>query len=211
MIEVFRYQTEDGDEPLTDWLHSLRDKQVQAKIRVRLKRLEAGNFGDCDPVGEGVQELREHLGAGYRVYFDRDLVVRRIKKVASDRHQDRQGILAILEKETNMSKKIKAAVLHHEREVAELRADRELAVEYLKAAMESLDDPEDRAAGLLALRTIAEAYGGLGAVAAEAGVSRESLYRTLSAKGNPTLKTLLAVLKAVGMKLSVEPDQYTTA
>jgi probable addiction module antidote protein len=87
-----------------------------------------------------------------------------------------------------MSKKIKAAVSHHELEVAELRADRELAVEYLKAAMESLDDPDDRAAGLLALRTVAEAYGGLGAVAAEAGISRESLYRTLSANGNPTLQ-----------------------
>lgn len=110
-----------------------------------------------------------------------------------------------------MSKKIKAAVSHHHREVAELRADRELAVEYLKAAMESLDNPDDRAAGLLALRTVAEAYGGLGAVAAEAGISRESLYRTLSAKGNPTLKTLLAVLKAVGMKLSVEPEHHAVA
>ncbi len=110
-----------------------------------------------------------------------------------------------------MSKKIKAAVSHHELEIAELRADRDLAVEYLKAAMESLDDPDDRAAGLLALRTVAEAYGGLGAVAAEAGISRESLYRTLSANGNPTLKTLLAVLKAVGMKLSVEPDQHVAA
>ena len=110
-----------------------------------------------------------------------------------------------------MKKKIKAAVSHHVREVAELRADHELAVEYLKAAMESLDDPEDRAAGLLALRTVAEAYGGLGAIAAEAGISRESLYRTLSAKGNPTLKTLLAVLKAVGMKLSVEPGRHAAA
>ena len=100
---------------------------------------------------------------------------------------------------------------HHNLEVAELRADRELAVEYLKAAMESLDNPDDRAAGLLALRTVAEAYGGLGAVAAEAGISRESLYRTLSAKGNPTLKTLLAVLKAVGMKLSVEPEHRAAA
>jgi probable addiction module antidote protein len=61
------------------------------------------------------------------------------------------------------------------------------------------------AAGLIALRTVAEAYGGLGAVAAEAGISRESLYRALSANGNPTLKTLLAVLKSVGMRLSVEP------
>lgn len=110
-----------------------------------------------------------------------------------------------------MSKKIRAAIPHHEREVAELRADQELAVAYLKAAMESLDDPDDRAAGLLALRTVAEAYGGLGAVAAEAGISRESLYRALSAKGNPTLKTILAVLKAVGMKLSVEPGQHVAA
>jgi len=110
-----------------------------------------------------------------------------------------------------MSNKLKGVVPHHEREVAELRADRELAVQYLKAAMESLDDPDDRAAGLLALRTVAEAYGGLGAVAAEAGISRESLYRTLSAKGNPTLRTLLAVLKTVGMKLSVEPEQHVSA
>ena len=110
-----------------------------------------------------------------------------------------------------MSKKVKAAVSHYDREVAELREDRALAVEYLKAAMESLDNPDDRAAGLLALRTVAEAYGGLGAVAAEAGISREALYRTLSATGNPTLKTLLAVLKAVGMKLSVEPERHAPA
>ncbi len=56
MIEAFRYQTEEGKEPLTEWLLSLRDKQAQAKIRVRIKRIEAGNFGDCDPVGEGVHE-----------------------------------------------------------------------------------------------------------------------------------------------------------
>lgn len=108
-------------------------------------------------------------------------------------------------------RQLKGAIPHHESEVAELRADRDLAVEYLKAAMESLDDPENRAAGLLALRTVAEAYGGLGAVAAEAGISRESLYRALSPKGNPTLKTLLAVLKTVGMRLSVEPENHAHA
>ncbi|MDO8311113.1 MAG: type II toxin-antitoxin system RelE/ParE family toxin [Sideroxyarcus sp.] len=71
MIEVFRYQTGDGREPLTEWLQSLRDKQAQAKVRIRLKRLEAGIFGDSESVGDGVIELREHLGAGYRVYFGR--------------------------------------------------------------------------------------------------------------------------------------------
>lgn len=109
-----------------------------------------------------------------------------------------------------MSKFI-GAVSHHEAEVLELRADREMAVEYLKAAMESLDDPDNRAAGLLALRTVVEAYGGLGAVAIEAGISRESLYRALSPKGNPTLRTLVAVLKTVGLRLSVEPENHAHA
>jgi len=107
--------------------------------------------------------------------------------------------------------KLKASVSHHDAEVAELRADRELATQYLKAAMESLDDPNDRAAGLLALRSVAEAYGGLGAVAEEAGISRESLYRALSPRGNPTLKTLIAVLKTVGLRLSVEAESHAHA
>lgn len=105
---------------------------------------------------------------------------------------------------------LKGVVSHHEREIAELRADRELAVEYLKAAMESLDRPENRAGGLLALRTVAEAYGGLSAVAAEAGMTRESLSRALSPNGNPTLKTLLAVLKTIGLRLTVESVQHTS-
>jgi probable addiction module antidote protein len=62
--------------------------------------------------------------------------------------------------------------------------------------------PQDRAAGLLALRAVAEAHGRL---AAEAAISRESLYRALSLKGNPTLKTLVAVLKTLGLRLSVAP------
>jgi probable addiction module antidote protein len=45
----------------------------------------------------------------------------------------------------------------------------------------------------------------------QAGISREAFYRSLSPKGNPTLKTLLAVLKFVGMRLSVEPDNHVHA
>ncbi len=71
MVEVLRYQAEDATEPVTEWLNNLRDRQAQARLRVRLRRLEVENFGDCDPVGEGVFELREHVGAGYRVYFGR--------------------------------------------------------------------------------------------------------------------------------------------
>ena len=103
--------------------------------------------------------------------------------------------------------KLKGVVSHHDAEVAELRRDRELAIAYLKAALEALDRPDDLAGGLLALRTVAEAHGGLRAVAAEAGITRESLYRALSPKGNPTLKTLLAVIRTVGLRLSVEPEK----
>lgn len=104
-----------------------------------------------------------------------------------------------------------ASVSHAEATIAELRADPDFAVEYLKAALEELDDPNDRAVGLLALRSIAEAYGGLASVAQDAGITREALYRALSPSGNPTLKTLLAVLHAVGMRLSVAPAARASA
>ncbi|WP_341743236.1 type II toxin-antitoxin system RelE/ParE family toxin [Azonexus hydrophilus] len=78
MIELLRYQRDDGREPFSEWLTGLRDKIAQARIRVRLRQVEAGNFGDCEPVGEGVIELRIHLGAGYRVYCGRHGKNRRI-------------------------------------------------------------------------------------------------------------------------------------
>jgi probable addiction module antidote protein len=110
-----------------------------------------------------------------------------------------------------MKKKLVGVSSHHDWAVKELREDREFAVEFLKAAMEYLDNPEERGGGLLALRAVAEAYGGLGAVAAAAGISRESLYRALSPKGNPTLKTLVAVLKAVGLRLTVTEEPKSEA
>ena len=71
MMQLLRYQREDGREPFSEWLNGLRDKMAQARIRLRLRQVEAGNLGDCEPVGEGVLELRVHVGAGYRVYCGR--------------------------------------------------------------------------------------------------------------------------------------------
>jgi probable addiction module antidote protein len=82
-----------------------------------------------------------------------------------------------------------------------LHESQSFAAEYLKAALE---DSEDPGVLLIALRRIAEARGGIAKVAKAAGIERESLYRALSARGNPRLSTLVAVTKAVGLKLTVE-------
>jgi probable addiction module antidote protein len=90
-------------------------------------------------------------------------------------------------------------VSHRERLIEELRADPDLAAEYLNAAAED-SDPR---VYLSALRTVAEAQG-MAKVAKAAGVPRESLYRALSSSGNPRFATFHAILKAAGLKMAVE-------
>jgi len=98
-------------------------------------------------------------------------------------------------------KRKKTSVSHEDAVVRELRKNPEFAAEYLRAALEDEDEPRVL---LIALRRIAEARGGLARVAKAAGIERESLYRALSTRGNPRLSTLVAVTKAVGLKLTVE-------
>lgn len=90
---------------------------------------------------------------------------------------------------------------HDKAVTRELRENPEFAAEYLRAALE---DDEEPSVLLIALRRVAQAHGGIAKVAKAAGIERESLYRALSARGNPRLSTLVAVTKAVGLKLTVE-------
>jgi probable addiction module antidote protein len=69
-----------------------------------------------------------------------------------------------------------------------------------------LADGDERAVPV-ALRTVADAVGGMTALAKKTGLSRETLYRTLSERGNPRLDTLAAILAAFGLRLSVQPRQ----
>ena len=70
---VIVYADETGKEPFTDWLYNLRDSMGRKRILARVARLAHGNYGDCEPVGEGVSELRMLFGPGYRVYFGEDV------------------------------------------------------------------------------------------------------------------------------------------
>lgn len=58
-------------EEFDGWLRRLSDPKGKARILARITAARHGNFGDCQPVGEGVSEMRIHVGPGYRVYFTR--------------------------------------------------------------------------------------------------------------------------------------------
>ena len=70
--QVIIYQDSAGNEPFNDWLKSLRDERTRHRIRERLLRVEAGNYGDHKSVKDGVFELRFRFGSGHRVYFGED-------------------------------------------------------------------------------------------------------------------------------------------
>lgn len=71
MLELQRYVMPNGISPYGEWFRSLKDNSTKARIRMRLRRLEMGNLGDYVPVGDGLIELRIHLGPGYRIYCGR--------------------------------------------------------------------------------------------------------------------------------------------
>ena len=93
------------------------------------------------------------------------------------------------------------ASVPHRPHLLEWLKDPANAAAYVEAALEEGDE-----AGLLrALRNVAESRGGVARLAEKTGLNREALYRTLSRRGNPQLKSLAAILGATGLRLSVTP------
>ena len=87
-----------------------------------------------------------------------------------------------------------------------LRSEAEVAA-YLEAMLE---DGDARAVPV-ALRTVVDAVGGMAALAERTALSRETLYRTLSERGNPRLDTLTVILAAFGLRLTVQPAKKSRA
>lgn len=96
----------------------------------------------------------------------------------------------------------------YQKDLIEALKDHSEAAAYLNAAVEE----GDRAVFLLALRNVVEANGGMTVIAEKANLSRESLYRIFSRRGNPEIKSLLSLLRAMGFKLSIEAEgNFSTA
>jgi probable addiction module antidote protein len=80
---------------------------------------------------------------------------------------------------------------------------------YAAAMLDSILEDGDQGELLIALRQMTKAFGGLPKVAERAGLNRTQLYRTLSEQGNPEVRSLMAVLGTMGLRLAVRPARRT--
>jgi len=79
------------------------------------------------------------------------------------------------------------------------------AAEYLRASLEEYSADGNLEAFIAAIRSVAEAQGGISGLAKKADLNRQTLYRTLSKEGNPRIRTLRSVLNSLGFRLTIEP------
>jgi len=84
-------------EEFNAWLSALKDKIGRARIIHRIRSAEHGNFGDCEPVGEGVSEMRIHFGPGYRVYYTRRGEVIYLLLLGGDKSSQKRDIKHAIE------------------------------------------------------------------------------------------------------------------
>ena len=79
------------------WFSGLKDRTAKGRIGQRLEAAMAGHFGDCAPVGEGVSEMRVHVGPGYRVYYVRIGEVVYLLLAGGDKSSQRRDIKRALD------------------------------------------------------------------------------------------------------------------
>jgi len=178
------------------WFEGLRDRHARMRIQARIDKLALSKFGDVKSVGQGVSELRIDYGrstgsisydaAGSSRSFSAAATAQAKRRHCRRTEDGKGGFLMPLETTKWDS--------------AEYLKSREDIAAYLEAVFED-GDPSLIA---YALGQVARAEG-MTQIAKEAGLSRESLYRSLSADGNPEMATVLKVLSALGLRLAVEP------
>jgi putative addiction module killer protein/probable addiction module antidote protein len=205
MYEIRHYLTADEKDVYLDWLRKQRDITARIAVDRRVNRVEQGNFGDHKFCRDGVWELRIDVGAGYRVYYaiaGKEIVL--LLCGGDKRTQDADSTaLANIGRIGKGGQEMKDRT--HDEAMAEMyREDPAYALQLLNSILEDGDQSEL----LIALRQMAKAFGGVQAIAEQAHLNPTQLYRTLSPEGNPALSSFSAILKAMGMRLSVQPIQH---
>jgi putative addiction module killer protein len=90
---LVNYRTPSGREPFSEWIDSLKDVSIKARMGRRLNRVARGNLGKHRPVGQGVLELKEDFGPGYRLYLGLDGAVLVILLCGGDKGSQAKDIL----------------------------------------------------------------------------------------------------------------------
>jgi putative addiction module killer protein/probable addiction module antidote protein len=206
------------------WLGGLADGIARKAIIDRIFRIEDGLLGDHRSVGDRVSEFRIDVGQGYRLYYtisERAIVhllgggskktqkadIRRAETVVRTMAKAKKGAGGnrVRERQSGYAAEADEPILTDADitfspfDAADyIKGDDEAQIYLLRNALAS-GRPRYIAA---ALGAVARARG-LSALERETGIKRQTLNKSLSAKGNPTLETLTTVLKALGLRLEV--------
>jgi probable addiction module antidote protein/putative addiction module killer protein len=191
---------------LTAWIDGPKDDTVRGVVLARTKRLELGLMGDVSRLGNGVLELRIHLGAGWRIYFTqrgREIIVllaggsKRTQKTGIERAKVMAGLLD--ERGVIVGKGMKVADLPQS-DAAHYLDDESSIAAYLTDILEA----NDAALLAAALGGIARARG-MTEIAKAAGITREALYKALRPDSAPRFDTVSRVCAALGVRLVAQP------
>ena len=98
-MNVFQ-STEDFDA----WLSGLKDRIAKARILNRIDAATLGNFGECEPVGEGVSEMKIHIGPGYRVYYTRIGTIVYVLLAGGDKSSQKKDIKRAIQLDRELAK-----------------------------------------------------------------------------------------------------------
>lgn len=207
------------------WLGGLADSDAQDAIVTRIGRLEAGLLGDRKSVGTKIGELRVDVGQGYRVYYTmRGLEVVLLlcggaKKTQKTDIRRAEAMVKAMGKPKEGKGRVRERQADYVGRGAESDEEFSFTEEELGIRPFDIADYLERDSSQVSLLRdalasghagyIANAIGavararGLTAMERETGIKRQTLNKSLSLKGNPTLETLLAVLGALGLKLEI--------